>query len=178
MYTSRTGRQYQPGIGPHAEDRAVDLIIDEMQRRQPDTYKKLACRVPYQKGRQTCDIVLPNQWLIEVKMARFFGDNGKPDDTGIKDVLSPFEADRSALSDVVKLATAAGAHRRAILIYGFDAPQRPLGVAIDAFERLAPAQAALGQRVSASFAGLVHPVFQQGGVFGWEVMTRAASVPA
>jgi hypothetical protein len=48
----------------------------------------------------------PYEWFIEIKMARLRGDNGKPDDTGIKDILSPYESDRSALADCSKLANA------------------------------------------------------------------------
>ena len=57
--------------------------------------------------RQKADVWIgrPLQWVIEVKMARFFGDNGKPDDTAIKDILSPYPSDRSALTDCRKLAT-------------------------------------------------------------------------
>ena len=53
-------------------------------------------------------------------MARFKGDNGKPDDTALKDILSPYESDRSAVTDTMKLGAAAVAVRKAILIYGFE----------------------------------------------------------
>ena len=38
---------------------------------------------------QKCDLWVgqPYEWLIEIKMARLRGDNGKPDDTPIKDVF-------------------------------------------------------------------------------------------
>ena len=54
------------------------------------------CRSTAPLGRATGE---PHEWVVEVKMGRFLGDNGKPDDTGVKDLLSPFRADRSALSD-------------------------------------------------------------------------------
>jgi hypothetical protein len=107
--------------------------------------------------------------MIEVKMARFHGDNNKPDDTSLKDLLSPFDVDRSALTDCSKLAAAGGPERKAIVIYGFDAPGRPLGLAIEAFETLAKRSVRLGARITAPYSGLVHPVHQQGAVFGWEV---------
>jgi hypothetical protein len=31
----RSGRMYQPGIGPHPEDRAVDLVMQELANDQP-----------------------------------------------------------------------------------------------------------------------------------------------
>jgi hypothetical protein len=170
QFTSRSGRVYQPGIGPHSEERAVDLIIEEMKTTNPERYSPLKCRAAYPGSRQTCDIVFPGEWMIEVKMARFYGDNNKPDDTGIKDVLSPFDTDRSAVADCAKLIATTGPERKAILIYGFDAPQRPVEVIIDAFEVLACRLVKLGPRWMAGFTDLVHPVHRQGAVYGWEVM--------
>ena len=77
--------------------------------------------------------------------------------------------DRSALTDCSKLATAGGSTRKAIVIYGFDAPSRPLSLAIEAFETLARRSVCLGARITVPYSGLVHPVFQQGAVFGWDV---------
>ena len=169
VFTSRTGRTYQPGRGPHSEDRAVDLILEEMKNTNPHAYGQLVCRVPYARSRLMCDVVLPNEWMIEVKMARFYGDNNKPDDTSLKDLLSPFDVDRSALTDCTKLAAADGPAQKAIVIYGFDAPSRPLTLAIEAFETLARKSVRLSARITAAYSGLVHPVFQQGAVFGWDV---------
>lgn len=169
VFTSRTGRVYQPGIGPHSEDRAVDLIVGEMRTACDSAYGRLACRLPYAGSRQTCDIVFPGEWMIEVKMARFYGDNNKPDDTSLKDLLSPFDVDRSAVTDCAKLASAGGAERKAVVIYGFDAPGRSLALAIDAFEVLASRIATLGSRVMEPYSDLVHPVHRQGSVFGWQV---------
>jgi hypothetical protein len=125
--------------------------------------------MPYERSRQTCDIVLPKEWMIEVKMARFYGDNNKPDDTSLKDLLSPFEVDRSALTDCVKLATVRGPERKAVVIYGFDGPSRPVEIALRAFETLAASLVKLGPRVMEPYGDLVHPVHQRGGVFGWEI---------
>ena len=59
-------------------------------------------------------------------MARLRGDNAKPDDTALKDILSPYEADRSALTDCVKLATSSFACRTGVVVYGFAYPDRSL----------------------------------------------------
>src|SRR5207244_8156242 len=77
VFTSRGGRVYQPGIGPHSEDRAVDLILEEMKNVSPHGYGRLACRVPYATSRPTCDVVLPGEWMVEVKRASRYGDNNK-----------------------------------------------------------------------------------------------------
>jgi hypothetical protein len=176
QFVSRTGRRYQPGIGPHGEDRAVRLILDEMQAAHPERYAAAGQGLPYPGSRQKCDVWMgaPVEWAIEVKMARFYGDNGLPDDTSLKDLLSPFEVHRSALTDTSKLASATVAPRKAVMIYGFDyAPKMPLSAAIDAFELLARARVVLGQRAVAALPVLVHPVHKTGAVFGWEILGRS-----
>jgi hypothetical protein len=66
----RSGRTYQPGIGPHPEDRAVDLVMQELPHDQPEWRSQL--RVCYPGSKQTCDWLLgdPLEWAIEIKMAR------------------------------------------------------------------------------------------------------------
>jgi hypothetical protein len=165
----RTGRVYQPGIGPHPEDRAVDLVMAELASAGSTWQSQL--RACYPGSRQTCDWLLgdPLEWAIEIKMSRPNGDNGKPDDTAIKDILSPYSADRSALTDCVKLADADLRCKRAILIYGFDDPRRPLMEMIEAFETLARSRVTLGPRQHASLGELVHPVHRTGAVSAWEI---------
>ncbi len=169
--SKRSSRVYQAGIGPHGEDEAVDLIVAELKHSHPERYRSLRTRVPYAGTRQKCDLTLGEgpEWAIEVKMARLSGDNGKPDDTSIKDILSPYDRDRSALSDCRKLAESRFAKRAAILIYGFEDARRPLNYIIEAFEILARKRIALGPRIDAPVSGLVHPVFTAGRVFAWEV---------
>jgi hypothetical protein len=102
-------------------------------------------------------------------MARFRGDNGKPDDTALKDLLSPYESDRSAVGDAAKLARSGFPGRCAVVIYGFEYPDRPLEPAIAAFELIATTRTDLGLRCTAAMGPLVHPVHSEGVVFGWEV---------
>jgi hypothetical protein len=171
-FTSRTGRVYRPGIGPHGEDRAVELATDAMRDAYPSRYLAIGQGLAYPGSKQRCDVWIgdPLAWAIEVKMARFFGDNGKPDDTSLKDLLSPYDLHRSALTDAQKLAASKIDGRRAVLIYGFTYPKMPLELAIDAFELLARAKVRLGTRVSAPLLELVHPVHASGAVYGWEVL--------
>lgn len=159
----------QPGIGPHPEDRAVDLIVAELNVLRPDW--RIRLRQCYPVSKQTCDLLWgdPIDWAIEIKMFRPNGDNGKPDDTSIKDILSPFPADRSAVSDCSKIAESTIAPHRALLIYAFDDKRRPLSEMIAAFETLARTRVSLGDRYDAPIGPLVHPVHLSGAVFAWEV---------
>lgn len=169
---SRGGRTYQPGIGPHAENAAVALMLDELREMHQYAALPIGQFLAYPHApRQKCDLWLgdPVQWAIEVKMARFRGDNGKPDDTALKDLLSPYDGDRSALADTVKLANSNIGTHKAVLVYGFEFPDRPLEPAIEAFETLARGRVRLGERNQACLGQLVHPVFAGGAVFAWEV---------
>lgn len=168
-YVTHSGREYQAGLGPYPENKAMRLVVDELR----DT-AAVACGqfIPYPAAvRQKCDLWVgdPLEWVVEVKMGRFRGDNGKPDDTGIKDLISPFRADRSALIDGVKLAESEFSSRKAVLVYGFDDPERPLKDAVEALDVLLQRRVTVGLRCEASLAGLRHPVFQSGRVVAWEI---------
>lgn len=181
---ARTGALYQPGIGPHPETQAVALIADELASLSPESYdQRITTGVNYPgESRQKCDLCIGRapewEWAIEVKMLRLMGDNGKPNDNMLMHILSPYAADRSALTDCSKLAQSRFESRKAVVIYGFDYPGLPMDPAIDAFELLAQAPVSLGARHTAQFSDLVHPVHQSGRVFGWEVQANTEPLPS
>jgi len=103
-YITRSEREYRPGIGPYPDNRAMELVASQLTE---SGIVKCRQSIAYPSAsRQKCDLGLgdPIGWGMEVKMGRFRGDNGKPDDTGIKDLISPLRSDRSALIDGLKLA--------------------------------------------------------------------------
>lgn len=168
-YVTRTGRQYQLGIGPYPENKAMALVIADL-----NATNVVPCGqfIAYPAApRQKCDAWLgdPPEWVLEIKMGRFRGDNGKPDDTGIKDLISPFRHDRSALTDALKLSESGFPQRKAILVYGFDDAERPLAEALNALEILMRAQVTTSDRAEAAFGQLRHPVFRSGRVATWEI---------
>lgn len=171
--SSRTGRSYRPGIGPHTEAQTTKLVTSELSRLK-DVYWTYGLDVPYSAtSRQRCDWCLgspPNwEWAIEVKMLRLFGDNGKLNDNMLMHILSPYVAHRSAVTDCHKLVTSDLSGQKAIVIFGYDYDQWPMDPAIEAFEMLAGTFAALGERHLSAFDHLVHPIHQRGRVFGWEI---------
>jgi hypothetical protein len=177
--TSQRGtRTYQPGIGPHSENAAVALALEQLRHAQRYANVLMGQFLPYPEApRQKCDLWIgdPLEWAIEIKMARFVGDNGRVDDMALKDLLSPYAADRSAVTDCTKLAEAKFPSGKAMLIYGFDVEERPLAPAIAAFELLARARAQLGARHESAFGPLVHPFHASGRMFGWEVGARVTA---
>jgi hypothetical protein len=170
--SSRTATlRYRPGIGPFAEDDAIAMTVTEMNAADSTTYANLGKR-RYPESGQICDLALGEvpEWAIEVKLARVGRDNGTYEDAAIKKILSPYADDRSAVTDCLKLARSGFAGRRAVLIYGFEVPGRPLSLLVDAFEAVAARQVVLGPRTEAPLRNLIHPIFIAGGVFAWELL--------
>ena len=105
---ARTGKPYQPGIGPHPEVQAVALIAAELPLLDPAYRDRIQVGVAHQDGsRQKCDLCIGTapewEWAIEVKMLRLMGDNGKANDNMLMHILSPYAIHRSALTDCEKL---------------------------------------------------------------------------
>jgi hypothetical protein len=165
---------FQPGIGPFGEPDGVKLALAYLQQVRPEVYGSAQSK-QYPGGRQSCDLVIDDQWAIEYKLIRPFGDNGRPAEHWSENVLHPYEGNTSAIGDCFKLARSGFQERKAIVVYGFEhaPPQVPLEPAVRSFEVIAEKVAGirLGARESASFDGLVHPVHQQGKVYGWELLS-------
>jgi len=167
----RSKMPYRPGIGPHTERQTVQLVSETFPHRI-----EFDLEVPYPDSpRSKCDIVIrsPEAWSIEVKMLRFMGDNGKPNDNILMHILSPYPAHRSALTDAGKLYESALPGRKGIIIYGYDYDQWPMDPAIEAFETLVSLHYDLSGRSEAATGRLIHPIHTRGRVFGWEIAGRA-----
>lgn len=169
--SSRTGKAYQPGLGPHTEAKTVDLVMLELEATKPDVYEAHSTGVPYPglSPIRRCDLVM-GTWAVEAKMLRIMGDNGKPNDNMLMHILSPYPQHRSALTDCRKLGESSLGPRKAILIFGYEYEAWPMEPTITAFEALAARDVSLGVRTSAPVENLVHPVHQRGAVFGWEIL--------
>lgn len=112
----RSKLEFSAGIGPHSEAETVRLVMIELARLFPAKYAgRYATGVPYpESARRKCDLCLGTppvwDWSIEVKMIRFFGDNGKLNDNILMHVLSPYPAHRSALRLYAYTAAVLGAY--------------------------------------------------------------------
>jgi hypothetical protein len=104
-------------------------------------------------------------------LLRLLGDNGGLNDNMLMHILSPYAQHRSAFTDCQKLSVSGFEARKAIVILGYDAPEWPLELAIEAFEGLANQHFKLSRRHGASFEGLMHPIHRSGQVFAWELVT-------
>lgn len=165
----RSGSPYSPGIGPHTESETISLVLAHTSMALPPIRRE----VPYPNvSRSRCDVVVVDDrdgWVIEVKMLRMMGDNGKPNDNMLMHILSPYARHRSAVTDCAKLLDSGFKERKAIVIFGYEYDDLPMSPAIEAFELLASQTVQLCGVEPASIGRLVHPVHRRGQVFAWEI---------
>jgi hypothetical protein len=165
---------YQPGIGPFTEPKALELALQWLAQQYPQLYAGAGPKSYPGIPRKMCDLVIGDKWAIEVKLIRPFGDNGKPAEHWSENILHPYPGNTSSLGDCFKLMQSGFPGRKAVIVYGFEhtLPQVPLEPAISAFELIAKEvmRIPLSPRHFASFGQLMHPVLQQGLMFGWEVL--------
>jgi hypothetical protein len=170
---SSKSRQYLPGVGPLSEAEAIRLSFRYLRVQYSSLYGDAQPR-PYPGERRICDLVLPSLWAIEMKLIRPFGDNGVEAEHWSENILHPYEGNVSSIGDGLKLMQSQFAERRALIVFGYEhaPPEIPLEPAVIGFELLTNHVAGLrlGPRESASFGSLIHPVHQQGKVFGWELL--------
>ena len=166
----RSGRVFQPGIGPHSESETITLALEESCAGLEEV--RLDREVPYPAvPRSRCDLIIDGTtgWAVEIKLLRLLGDNGLKNDNMLMHILSPYPADHSALTDCSKLLRSGFEGRKAIVIIGYDYDAFPLSPTVRAFELLASIEVRLRAAEPVPFDGLIHPVHRQGAVFGWEI---------
>ena len=164
--------RFKPGCGPLTESEVTSLILRRL--REKDAIYEGAAAKRYPNGRTECDFVLPGKWAVEVKLARPFGDNGKPAERWSENLLYPYPGNTSSLGDSLKLLGSEFRERKAVLVIGYEhtPPKIPLEPAIRGFEVLASHVMSLnlGSREQVTVKGLVHPCHQQATVYGWEIL--------
>lgn len=166
------GKKFREGFGPLGEDFGVDLVVGVLKRRDAARFGSIRVQVPYPNQRKKLDISIgsPQSWAIEVKMARARGDNGKPDEYYLKDLLSPYREDNGVVGDAAKLRASTFPGRKAVLVYGFDHEDRQLDAVIEVIEFVLERNGRISERYQADFADLIHPVHSRGRVFAWELV--------
>jgi hypothetical protein len=175
---SRT-RTYRPGIGPLTEADAVSRALQYLKESKRSSYYREASPKRYPNSRQQCDLVIPTEWAIEFKLLRPFGDNGVEAEHWSENALHPYPGNVSSIGDSFKLIESGFPERKAIVTFCYEhsPPLIDTTVAIESFEAIAKQAVGikLGARQSAEFGSLIHPVHQQGKVFGWQVHGLIAS---
>jgi len=124
------------------------------------------------------DLLIPEEWAIEFRIARPYGDNGREAENWSVNLLHPYRGNTSTIGDCYKLAELKCSERLAVAVIGYEhcPPKIDLTPLINAFEVIADQVAgiALSKRVEIRHDGLINPVHQSIRVFAWEVISRAA----
>ena len=114
--------KFKPGIGPHTEDHARDMALNHLRKQEGiiSEYFQQAGSVQYPGSREMCDILIPNEWAIELKLLRPFGDNNKEAEDWSNKILHPYYGNKSAAGDVLKLLDSGFIERKAIILFTYE----------------------------------------------------------
>lgn len=123
------------------------------------------------------DLLIPEKWAIEFKIARPYGDNGKEAENWSVNLLHPYRGNVSTIGDCYKLAQLKCPERLAVIVIGYEHSPAKIDLTplVNAFEVIVDQVAGitLSKRIEIRHDGLVHPVHQSLRVFAWEVISIA-----
>lgn len=155
-------KYFKPGIGPFGEPQLIKIISELLTSRNHPAQTK---RVP--------DMIIENQWAIEFKIVRPFGDNGNEAENWSVNLLHPYEGNTSLIGDAFKLSDLTDYKKKAVFVIGYEheVTKISLDPLIDSFELIAKdyLKLPLGKRIEERRNNLVHPVHQVLRCISWEV---------
>ena len=155
-------KNYNPGVGPFGEPQIVKEIANGL------ILKGIEART-----HRTPDLSIKNEWAIEIKIARPFGDNGKQAENWSVNLLHPYTGNVSLLGDCCKLNSLPNYPKKAVIVIGYEheTAKIPLDPLFKSFEVIASQVMGirLSNRIEQIRRGLVHPEHQVVRVIGWEV---------
>jgi hypothetical protein len=158
-------RTFRPGVGPYGEPQLVKLIAADLS--QIAKYRNSA------RTKRNPDLLISNEWAMEFKITRPFGDNDREAENWSVNLLHPYPGNVSSIGDCYKLTNYSGTEKRAIVVIGYEhtPPKIDLTPLVTAFEAIA--RQALGfrlsERVEIRREGLIHPVHHALRLFAWEI---------
>lgn len=174
--TSPVEEKFKPGIGPHKEDHARDMALDFLrkQRNEVGNYFHSAGTAQYPGSREMCDLVIPNQWAIELKLLRPYGDNDKEAEHWSNKIIHPYYGNKSAVGDALKLKDSAFGFKKGVVLFAYEhlQPRLDLELTLQTFEMICNNlhQIDLGSRINSERKNLIHPTFSALKVIGWEIL--------
>ncbi len=161
--TRPTHKSFAPGIGPFGEPQIVREIARGLRLKRLDA-----------QTHRTPDMSIGDEWAIEFKIARPFGDNGKEAENWSVNLLHPYRGNVSLLGDCCKLQSLSKYAHKAVIVIGYEHETARISLEplFKSFEIIA--SQVMGLRLSAYVeqlrGELVHPVHQVVRVRGWQVL--------
>ncbi|MEW6013690.1 MAG: hypothetical protein AB1690_00025, partial [Candidatus Zixiibacteriota bacterium] len=118
-------KSFRPGIGPFGEPQLVKEVC-----------QRLNAKGIISRTKRTPDMELQQEWAIEFKIVRPFGDNGKEAEDWSVNMLHPYKGSTSLIGDAMKLRELVQYRYKALCVIGFEhAPPRiSLDPLLDSFE--------------------------------------------
>lgn len=155
-------KSFKPGIGPFGEPQLLIEIAKRLSR------QGISART-----HRTPDMDVLNQWAIEFKIVRPFGDNDKEAEDWSQNLLHPYEGNTSLIGDAIKLSDLQEYRKKCLFAIGYehDPPQIELEPLLCSFELISRfiMNIPLGQRIEERRNGLIHPTHQSVRCFAWEL---------
>jgi hypothetical protein len=159
-------KEFQSGVGPYGEPQLLKLIAQYLNR--------LLKYHPQVVTKRTPDLLIPNEWAMEFKIARPFGDNGKEAEDWSVNLLHPYPGNVSSIGDCFKLLDLNCFERLSVVVIGYEhsTPKINLDPLIESFETISKnvLNLKLSPRIERRHGGLIHPVHQVVRIFSWEVI--------
>lgn len=157
-----THKDFKPGIGPFGEPQIVSIIANRL------VLEGIPART-----RRTPDLEVLQDWAIEFKIVRPFGDNGKEAENWTVNLLHPYPGNVSLIGDALKLEQLPNYNHKGLFIIGYE--HDPVKISLDpiiaSFELIAREvmKINLSDRIEGKRVGLVHPEHQVVRCIGWEL---------
>lgn len=161
-----THKNYQPGVGPFGEPQLIKTIATQL------TNKGIVSEV-----KRTPDLKVDNEWAIEFKIVRPFGDNGKEAENWTVNMLHPYTGNVSLIGDAYKLMELTNYTKKGLFVIGYE--HNPaiisLNPLIHSFEAIGKNVLGLpiGNRIEERRDNLIHPVHQVVRCIGWELINNS-----
>jgi hypothetical protein len=162
-------KTFQEGVGPYGEPQLLRSVAEYL--------NGLSLYGASVQTKRTPDLLIPQHWALEFKIARPFGDNGKEAENWSVNLLHPYPGHASLIGDCIKLEGFGGVERKAVVVIGYEhtPPKIPLSPLFEAFELIVTRVAGvrIGDRVQINQNQLCHPVHQQFVLAAWEVLPHS-----
>ena len=156
-------KTFQPGIGPFGEPQLVQVIAE-----------RLNARGVRAETKRTPDMAVQGEIAVEFKIARPFGDNGKPAENWSVNLLHPYEGNTSLIGDAMKLSDLAGYSQKVLFVIGYE--HNPSKISLDplfdSFEVIMKKVVRIGisERCEEMRMALVHPEHQILRCLSWQLL--------
>jgi hypothetical protein len=156
-------KRFQAGIGPFGEPQIVGIIA-----------RKLSEMGIMSKTKRTPDLDIQQEWAIEFKIVRPFGNNGNEAENWSVNLLHPYSGNDSLIGDAIKLKSLNDYHNKGLFVIGYE--HNPAKINLDplisSFEVIAQQVLSLnlGERLEQKRNDLVHPEHQVLRCIGWQLL--------